>query len=232
MGKIQLKRIAMSQLLLSLQGIHSTPTEIIKQHVPFVEDEDIPEFIHRFEKKKNKKDFGLSTVEIVTLANICELTSLKSTLIQNWIKRDIKEIIGSPELGKKYSIEQAALLFIVKDLKAVFDFETIRFMLMKVFNTLSDRSDDLMSPLRFYQLYAEALENVGQITWAQSNEFPLESRIEKEVTRLLRREHYLNEDQIQEIAQILVITILSVVSSHFQLRTIRYAEGLQSCTIK
>ena len=37
--------------------------------------------------------------------------------MQNWVKRDIKEMIGSPQKGKKYSIEQAALLFIVEDLK-------------------------------------------------------------------------------------------------------------------
>ena len=36
--------------------------------------------------------------------------------MQNWVKRDIKEMIGSPQ-KKKYSIEQAALLFIVEDLK-------------------------------------------------------------------------------------------------------------------
>lgn len=226
MAKVQLNRKVMSELLFALKGIDdSSPIHIIMNSVGNINKEDIPEFILKYERRKTKKDFGLSTNEIVALGNLCELTSFKSTSIQNWIKRDIKEIIGPPELGKKYSIEQTALLLIVKDLKAVFDFETIRYLLMKVFNTLSDRSDDLISPLKFYQLYALILENLRDIVFQSSIKGSLENKIEKEVSLLLLQTMDIKERQIREqITHILVITVLSVLSSHFQLRTIKYVE--------
>jgi hypothetical protein len=225
MGKIKLNRITMTKLLFSLKGLESrTPLQIITDCVQPVHIEDIPEFILKFERKKNKKEYGLSTNEIVALGNLCELTSFKSTSIQNWIKRDVKELIGSPELGKKYSVEQAALLLIVRDLKAVFDFETICRLLMKVFNTLSDRSDDLINPLRFYQIYAITLENLGNIMIEPSCQDPLEEKIEKEIYSLLQEEMNLQHIEVKEITHILVITVLAVLSSHIQLRTIQYAE--------
>jgi len=228
MTKIQLNRKVMAELLFSLKGFeNSSPLQVILNSDEHVQKKDIPEFILKFEKRRTKKNFGLSTNEIVALGNLCELTSLKSTSIQNWIKRDVKEIIGPPELGKKYSIEQTALLLIVKDLKAVFDFETIRNLLMKVFNTLSDRSDDLISPLIFYKLYALILENLRDIVVHSTLKGPLEKKIEKEVFKLLQKEMNINNSQNKEIiSRILVITILSVLSSHIQLRTLRYAEQL------
>lgn len=223
MGKILLKRKAMSQLLQSLKGeIQLSPIEVIEQYVPSVKHEDIPDFIYKFEKRKSKKEFGLSANEIVTLSTICELTSLKITSIQNWIKRDVKELIGSPEFGKKYSIEQTALLFIVKDLKAVFDFETIRKMLTRVFNTLSDRSDDLISPLQFYRLYAVTLEEIRY----SSIPLPFETSIEQMVMKRIQKELHLNEEDVIDISKVLVIAVMSVLSFHMQLKTIRYAKSI------
>ena len=59
-----------------------------------------PVFFEKLERREAKSEHGLSTNEIVEFGNLCELTSLKSTAIQNWIKRDIKDMIGHPELGK------------------------------------------------------------------------------------------------------------------------------------
>lgn len=46
--------------------------------------------------------------------------------MQNWVKRDIKRNDWLSSKREKYSIEQAALLFIVEDLKTALDFESIR----------------------------------------------------------------------------------------------------------
>lgn len=227
MGKILLKRTAMSQLLHALKRDEDlSPIAVIQSNISPEMEDDIPDFLYKFEKRKGKKDFGLSTNEIVTLSTICELTSLKSTSIQNWIKRDIKELIGSPEFGKKYSIEQTALLFIVKDLKAVFDFETIRQMLTKVFNTLSDRSDDLISPLQFFQLYAKTLENIGFGSIHISKASSLEHMIEEEVKRVTEHALPIKETDRKVISHILVVTVMSVLSFHLQLRTLTYANTI------
>ncbi|MED1440805.1 DUF1836 domain-containing protein [Aeribacillus composti] len=217
MGKIQLRRSVMVQLLLSLKGIHElSPEEVMKQQLPSDQTNQIPGFIKKLSKQRDKGELGLSTNEIVILGNFCELTSLKSTSVQNWVKRDIKEIIGPPELGKKYSVEQAALLLIVKDLKTIFDFETVRSLLMKVFNTISDRNDDLISPLMFYKLYTDVLEQVKNVEIDNNRQF--EKKLFVQTKRLLQKQNSLSEAQIDSICHVTVAAVLAVLTYHFQTR--------------
>ncbi|MEK4381782.1 DUF1836 domain-containing protein [Aeribacillus sp. FSL K6-2848] len=217
MGKIQLRRSVMVQLLLSLKGIHElSPEEVMKQQLPSDQTNQIPGFIKKLSKQRDKGELGLSTNEIVILGNFCELTSLKSTSVQNWVKRDIKEIIGPPELGKKYSVEQAALLLIVKDLKTIFDFETVRSLLMKVFNTISDRNDDLISPLMFYKLYTDVLEQVKNVEIDNNRQF--EKKLFVQTKRLLQKQTSLSDAQIDSICHVTVAAVLAVLTFHFQTR--------------
>lgn len=214
---LQLTRKQMSKLLFSLKGDYSSPLKILNEAAgPDLNEKYLPPFLKKFERKRKETEFGLSTNEIVLLANLCELTSLKSTSVQNWIKRDVKELIGTPELGKKYSIEQAAILLIVRDLKAVFDFETIRKALTVVFNTLSDRTDDLISPITFYHTYASILEEMDSIIRFSMYDGSLEEQVMKTIDRFQYQFHTLEQFEWLEIKQILTITVLSVLSSHIQ----------------
>lgn len=221
MKSLQLRRSDMGRLLLSLKGeSEQNPLELLEEiGVPHQDSNStIPDFL------RNHKPFprGLSTNEIVALAKLCELTSLKSSSIQNWIKRDIKELIGAPELGKKYSIEQAAILLIVRDLKSVFDFDTIRHLLMTLFNTITDRSDDLISPLSYYTAYGKILENIESLTLFSLSDHEVETRIIKEIdaSRDLFKE--ISGDPWLKVKNILTVTVLSVISSHLQRRTVLF----------
>ena len=215
---IQLTRKEMTALLYSLKGeSKQPPLLIIEKAINFTSPSDIniPAFLIKASKRRNLQEFGLSTNEIVSLANLCELTSLKSTSIQNWIKRDVKELIGPPELGKKYSIDQAAMLLIVKDLKYVFDFEKIRKVLTEAFNTLSDRSDDLISPIMFYEMYGTILEKLEKLPFRGQT---LEQQIVEEVNAIPKKFSELTESQWKTIERILVTTVLAVIASHLQTR--------------
>ncbi len=168
MNIFKLSRTDMVRLLYSLkgQGEHS-PLDILVQSANMSAEKaanhlEIPEFLTRYERKKQKKEYGLSTNEIVELGNLCELTSLKSTAIQNWVKRDIKDLIGHPELGKKYSIEQAVILLIVRDLKSIYDFEHIR-AILKVALTQS-QTDLMMSSARLLIMKAAHMCLMPSIT--------------------------------------------------------------------
>lgn len=218
---IQLTRKQMTNLLYSLKGESNQPPSIIIENAlgdSLAKEIQIPTFLLKMKKRRIHKEYGLSTNEIVAIANLCELTSLKSTSIQNWIKRDIKELIGAPELGKKYSIEQAAMLLIVKDLKTIFDFEYIRNALTVVFNTLSDRSDDLISPIAFYEIYATVLDSLDTIPSLTLSDQTLENRIVHEINTVPKQISELTEHQWETIKKILVITVLSVLASHLQTR--------------
>lgn len=112
--------------------------------------------------RTNKKEIGLSINEIVALGNQIEYSTFSTTAVQNWVKRDMKELIGSPQLGKKYSIDQAAILYIVEDLKTVLDFESICNLLKINFTNIEDRNDDVINPLHFYSIYASVFEELNQ----------------------------------------------------------------------
>ncbi len=183
MVTFKLTRIDMTRLLYSLKGEGDlTPLQLLNLSVKSDKEHEydelkIPSFFEKLERRKQKSEHGLSTNEIVELGNLCELTSLKSTAIQNWIKRDIKDMIGHPELGKKYSIDQVVILLIVRDLKSVFDFDAIRTILSALFNTITDRTDDIISPIRFYEAYAHVLDFIYHHT-----HFPLKETNLREMT--------------------------------------------------
>jgi Domain of unknown function (DUF1836) len=222
---IQLTRKQMTELLYSLKGeSNQHPSPIIEKILgdSTTLGVQIPNFLLKLNKKRSQQEIGLSTNEIVLLANLCELTSLTPTSIQNWIKRDVKEIIGTPDLGKKYSIEQVALLLIVKDLKSVFDFENIRNLLTVVFNTLSDRSDDLMNPIVFYEIYAIVLDSLELLPSLSLNDKILETSIIQEIDAFSRKFSGLSINQWEPIKNVLVVTVLSVFVSHIQTRAQLY----------
>ncbi|USY30370.1 DUF1836 domain-containing protein [Bacillus safensis] len=222
MVTFKLTRIDMTRLLYSLKGEGDlTPLQLLKLSVKNGKDYDydelkIPSFFEKLERRKQKSEHGLSTNEIVELGNLCELTSLKSTAIQNWIKRDIKDMIGHPELGKKYSIDQVVILLIVRDLKSVFDFDTIRMILSALFNTITDRTDDIISPIRFYEAYAYVLDFIYHHTQFPLKETNLREITEEQTDKLHDEFTELTKSQWNLIKGIISSTVFSVFTSHLQ----------------
>ncbi|MGE6631122.1 DUF1836 domain-containing protein [Bacillus sp. NPDC077027] len=222
MDTFKLTRMDMTKLLYSLKGEGElSPLQLINQSVKIDHDNqnesiNIPTFFEKLERKKQKSIHGLSTNEIVELGNLCELTSLKSTAIQNWIKRDIKDMIGHPELGKKYSIDQVVILLIVRDLKSVFDFDAIRMILAALFNTITDRSDDIISPIRFYEAYAHVLDFIYHHTNFPLRETNLRAMTEEQSDKLHEQFTELSKDQWKTVKGIISSTVFSVFTSHLQ----------------
>lgn len=222
MVTFKLTRIDMTRLLYSLKGEGDlTPLQLLNLSVKSDKEHEydelkIPSFFEKLERRKQKSEHGLSTNEIVELGNLCELTSLKSTAIQNWIKRDIKDMIGHPELGKKYSIDQVVILLIVRDLKSVFDFDSIRMILSALFNTITDRTDDIISPIRFYEAYAHVLDFIYHHTHFPLKETNLREMTEEQTDKLHEEFTELTKPQWHLIKGIISSTVFSVFTSHLQ----------------
>lgn len=220
MENVHSARSTIVELLMSLKGISdATPNDILLQSPAMDENYQLLNFLKKFRKGNEKGERGVSSNEIVLLGNLGDFPSLTSTSVQNWVKRDVKELIGPPELGKKYSAEQTALLLIVKDLKTIFDFETIRSLLMKVFNTISDRQDDLISPLKFYRLYTEVLDKITNVQLEKNSE--LENILYKETKKQLQNEP-LSDEQLDKICQVAVVAVLAVLTSFFKSKAAHY----------
>ncbi|EPE61468.1 hypothetical protein L479_02159 [Exiguobacterium sp. S17] len=115
--------------------------------------------IHLFHIEKN----GLSINQIVALANTLTGEHLSATTIQNWTKREVRKIIGVPRVGKKYSLQQATIIYLLDDLKHLFSLEETSSLLALIFNNPDRDEDDLISPIDFYRLYAEYAKSTSPI---------------------------------------------------------------------
>ncbi|WP_294751957.1 DUF1836 domain-containing protein [uncultured Exiguobacterium sp.] len=123
---------------------------------------ELPKVINRLKQFDPLKN-GLSINEIVHLANALIGEHMSATTIQNWTKREVRDIIGVPHRGKKYSINQAAIIYLLDDLKHLFSLEETRELLTIVFQNPNIDEDDLISPLNFYLVYTQHAETSGPI---------------------------------------------------------------------
>lgn len=236
-----LTRNQMAALLLSLQGKSGkTPLGILQEAWAKSHQSDIEHgktfgaFISTslppiFEKmiKMGGTDGGLSLNEIVSLGNQIEYTNFSITSVQNWVKRDIKSLLGSPRYGKKYSIEQAAILFIVEDLKSTLDFDSIRKLLHIVFNDPQDLQDDWIRPVQLYSTYSSLYEEIdknndqvldvhGHGAGSRNDDHIMEKIIKSKADESVRSLTGLDQEQKEAVSRIIVIALVSAQTCYFQ----------------
>ncbi|WLD94180.1 DUF1836 domain-containing protein [Alkalihalobacillus sp. AL-G] len=236
MHPFTLTRKEMAELLLSLQNNEGmSPFDVIKSALVDSNQSDSENSMVEsamnsslpgiFEKlmKISKRDVGLSINEIVSLGNQIEYSSFSTSAVQNWVKRDVRGLIGSPQKGKKYSLEQAAILFIVEDLKSTLDFVSIRNLLTLIFNNIEDRQDDLIDPLYYYSTYSLIFEEldlnkdyVVDVDFRIHHGDRAEMLIFQKAEEKLKAMDFLNEKEKTIIQNALVISTLSVQTSYFQ----------------
>jgi hypothetical protein len=67
-----------------------------------------------------------SLKELESIMEMALLNNVVATTMQNWIQKGFKELIGSPEIGKKYSIRQISYILFINDLNQTLDFDSIK----------------------------------------------------------------------------------------------------------
>ncbi len=181
--------------------------------------------------KETQIDIGLSLNEIVALGNQIENTNFSATAVQNWVKRDMKEMIVSPQKGKKYSLEQTALLFLIEDLKSSLDFESIRRLLKLIINDPEDNEDDLINPIHLYATYSSLFD---ELNW-RGTDFgeklnlhtvtTMEKIIEAKAKDIVDGYANIHQQQREAIKNIIVIATLSVYTAYYQMLAKRYLKA-------
>lgn len=247
MQMFQLTRKQMAGLLLSLAGqIDKTPLAVLREawsraHQIDIRDgkslgafmsTSLPPIFEKMIKMKQRGE-GFSLTDIVAMGNQIEYTHFSVTSVQNWVKRDFKDWIGSPRLGKKYSIDQTAILFIIEDLKAALDFESIRKLLALVFNDPHIEADDLIRPLQLYSAYSSIFEDLdanndqvldlsGHESGMRNQDHMLENLIKHRADQFASTLTGLKEEQREAVSHMIFIATISVQTSYFQSLARRY----------
>lgn len=241
MKTFYLTRKEMAFLLLSLQGKSSkTPLMIlqdawVESHKNELQDgKSLAAFIDTslpsiFEKiiRMKPENVSISLHDIVSLGTQIEYTHIAITSVQNWVKRDFKELIGPPAFGRKYSIEQATILFIIEDLKSSLDFESIRKLLTLIFHDHTSPSKDLINPVDLYMGYSKIFEELdknndqvldisGSEARSKKHDYLMEALIKQKADEFCNSLPNLNNDQQEAVSNTIVIAMLSVQTAYFQ----------------
>ncbi|AWV33982.1 MULTISPECIES: DUF1836 domain-containing protein [Paenibacillus] len=240
MESFALTRVEMSSLLLSLTGLSDRkPLNILQEawakfhreelqkgtSLPAFLSTNVPPILQKIIKGGHVKGFSLG--EIASLGHLIEYSTLTVTAMQNWVKRDFKEYLGSPKEGKKYSVNQAALLFIIDDLKSALNFESIRQLFQLMFLKPDRDDDDLIEPAKLYYAYAGLFEEIKSNPSIQTQckvdqvlhkEFSWkeDTSLKSSIDRVINRLTHLSRAQRESVRNMLLIATISVQTCYFQ----------------
>jgi hypothetical protein len=241
----KLSRKNMADLLSSFNAAaETTPLKVLQDAWTAVHEDDmkngktvkafiateVPSIFRKF-FQTSCGEIGFSINEIVSLGNQIEFTNLSPSAVQNWVKRDIKELIGTPQIGRKYTVDQAAILFIVEDLKTALDFESIRKVLTLVFNNPEDRTDDMINPVDLYSAYASVFDKLHHHKWPNLNDPAADSSVNAQSDKIIKEEcrrmmatfDGLAKENQEIVLNILIASALTVQSVYYQSVARRYA---------
>ncbi|ANE46188.1 hypothetical protein SY83_07785 [Paenibacillus swuensis] len=189
----------------------------------------LPPVIEKMIKSQTAPAFSLH--EIVALGAQIEYTQFSVTSVQNWVKRDFKSFIGPPEAGKKYSLQQVSLFFIIEDLRSTLHYDEIRKLFQFLFQPMSEQEKTCVSPLNFYNAYADLFEKLddryrnykgSQTDLVYKWDRMLSELAEEYVASLPERD--VNSNEILQNA--LHVALISVHTSCFQVLSRRYVNGM------
>lgn len=190
--------------------------------------EPLPAIVEKLMRSGERKGFSLH--EIAELGQLAEYACPAATSLQNWVKRDFKDYFESPQAGKKYSLDQAALLLIIDDLKTNLDFESLRRLFYIVFLPGEGLDNDStcgrwLTPLDIYAAYADIYEELkndlaSDRRTARRLEIEIRRRAEAAVPVLPQ----CSADVREAIRNMLLLAVISVQSAFFQAMARRYCQ--------
>ncbi|GGD84464.1 DUF1836 domain-containing protein [Paenibacillus nasutitermitis] len=246
MQTLTFTRKEMAELLLSINKQSArSPLSIIQEtwrsHIQREKDQGIsmsafvstalPPVMERM--IKSDMNPALSLHDIVSLGSQIEYTHFSATSVQNWVKRDFKDFIGLAEEGKKYSLQQASLFFIIEDLRSALDYEAIRKLFEIVFPVTGTdgRHPQLLCPLNFYAAYAELFEELdGHYRAYEGERNDLISKWDQMIGKLtgefVAGLPGFAEEQRDALQNALHVALISVHTSCFHSLARRYLNGM------
>lgn len=111
----------------------------------------------------------------LTLGQICAVSSLEPTTIQNWIKRGF---VPHPE-GKKYRERHLARILLISQLRESMQIESIGDLLRYINGDADDESDDIIPEESLFDLFS-------RMTVLLEEEIPPPDRVGDTVREVLR----------------------------------------------
>lgn len=250
MEAFHLTRKEMASLLIALDGRSGlTPLQVLQEAWRKTRRNDpkagqdafppatteLPPILERIIRGTEAKGFSLQ--EIADLGKLIEYSHLSITAMQNWVKRDFKAYFDSPRLGRKYSLNQAAIIFIIDDLKSNLDFVSIEKLFKIVFLDESNETDDLISPIELYAVYSamfeeldanndQMMDTTGHAKGSRNQDALTENAIRAVAEKYAEKLPPMSGKQKEALRSILFIAVISVQTAYFHSLARRYLNAV------
>ncbi len=91
----------------------------------------------------------------LTLSQVCAMTGLEASTIQNWVKRNY---VARP-FGRSYYERQVARIFMIAALREVMPLDTIGELLTMINGDANDESDDIISEEKLYEFFCRLVQD-------------------------------------------------------------------------
>ncbi|MHA6484766.1 DUF1836 domain-containing protein [Paenibacillus sp. strain BS8-2] len=194
--------------------------------------EPLPPIAMKLMKSAGRK--GLSLHEIAELGQLIEFASPSATSMQNWVKRDFKSFFVCPQAGKKYSPGQAALLYMIDDLKSSLDFDSLRSLFTILFGkpvesngrSFKTTGKPIISPIALYACYAELYEEIKTLgRMGARSGGPLEEVVRIKADKTASQLALGTELEREALRNVLLVAAISVHTAYCQAVARRYSEA-------
>ncbi|MBQ6217039.1 MAG: DUF1836 domain-containing protein [Erysipelotrichaceae bacterium] len=96
----------------------------------------------------------------LSLGQICRITNLQSSTIQNWVKRGF---VPRPE-HKKYYERHLSRILLISALRDCMNIEDIGELMVLINGDTDDEGDDIISETALYDVFCEAVRELDEIS--------------------------------------------------------------------
>ena len=93
----------------------------------------------------------------LTLGQVCALTSLEQSTIQNWIKRGF---VPHP-VAKKYHERHIARIMLIASLRECMQIDRVGALMTYINGNADDESDDIISDVALYDIFSKIIGNLS-----------------------------------------------------------------------
>ena len=142
----------------------------------------------------------------LTLSQVCELTGLESSTIQNWVKRGW---VKRPE-NKKYGEEQVIRIILINTMRSSMELQQIAELLKFINGKVEDTSDDILEDFELYNVLCRIVYRSQEISVAD------EDSLNKLISGSLCGIHLKDEKSKEKLNLALRAMTLAIISGRMK----------------
>ena len=147
----------------------------------------------------------------LSLGQVCKLTGLPETSIQNWVKRGY---VPHPD-RKRYYERHMSRILLISALKDSMNIEDIGELMVLINGDTDDESDDIVSETELYRYLCEAIKGLDDAF--------SEKKIEYRVKEILAE----NDQDIAKLEKALKVMVYAYISGSCHRRSDHYLQDLK-----